>query len=110
MSDQFVNVRKYLHTLGKVLINFPSACQHFWTLSTMLLDSLQHDCGHLLQATSHILNITLIVTDIICVSEADPPSDDSVTTYGCSQIRSNNPAPHTHPMPHPLYIFRFSSI
>ena len=60
------------------------------------------------QAT--FLNITLMVTVIICVSEADPPSDDSVTTYGCYQIRSNNPAPHTHPMPHPLYIFRFSSI
>ena len=89
MSDQFVNVRKYLHTLGKVLINFPSACQHFWTLSTRLFDSLQHDCGHLLQATSHILNITLIVTDIICVSEADPPSDDSVTTYGRYHICSN---------------------
>ena len=57
----------------------------------MLFDSLQHDCGHLLQATSHILNITLIFTAIICVSEADPPSDDSVTTYGCYQIRSNNP-------------------
>ena len=42
----------------------------------MLLDSLQHDCGHLLQATSHILSIALIVTDIICVSEADPPSSD----------------------------------
>ena len=48
ISDQFVNVRKYLHTLGKVLINFPSACQHFWTLFTMLFDFLQHDCGHLL--------------------------------------------------------------
>ena len=91
MSDQFVNVRKYLHTLGKVLINFPSACQHFWTLFTMPFDSRQYDCGHLLQATSHILNITLMLTVIICVSEADPPSDDSVTTYGCSQIRSNNP-------------------
>ena len=41
------------------------------------------------QAT--FLNITLIVTVIICVSEADPPSDDSVTTYGGYQIRSNNP-------------------
>ena len=95
MSDQFVNVRKYLHTLGKVLINFPSACQHFWTLSLLCFSILSNTIVVTYsrpQAT--FLNITLIVTVIICVSEADPPSDDSVTTYGCYQIRSNNPLPH----------------
>ena len=33
---------------------------------------------------------TLIVTVIICVPEADQPNDDSVTTYGCSWVRSDS--------------------
>ena len=66
----------------------------------MLFDSLQHDCGHLLQATRHILNITLMLTVIICVSEADPPSDDSVTTYGCYQIRSSSNNNNNNNNPH----------
>ena len=35
----------------------------------------------------------LIVTDTIYVPDADPPSDESVTTYGCYLIFSKPPPP-----------------